>query len=85
MPVLIELSIPYVKVDGYFIAMKSNFEDELKNSLKGINILGGKYEKTYKFSLPKNYGLRNLIKIKKIEKTNIKYPRNYNKIIKMPL
>lgn len=85
LPVLIELSIPYVKVDGYFIAMKSNFEDELKNSLKGINILGGKYEKTYKFSLPKNYGLRNLIKIKKIEKTNIKYPRNYNKIIKMPL
>ncbi len=85
LPVLIELSIPYVKVDGYFIAMKSNFEDELNNSLKGINILGGKYEKTYEFSLPKNYGLRNLIKIKKVEKTNIKYPRNYNKIIKMPL
>lgn len=85
LPVLIELSIPYVKQNGYFIAMKSDYEEELNNSKKGIKVLGAEYIKTININLPNNTGIRNFILIKKINKTNPKYPRNYSQIIKKPL
>lgn len=85
LPVLIELSIPYVKQNGYFIAMKSEYEEELNNSKNGIKVLGGEYIKTININLPNNTGVRNFILIKKINKTNPKYPRNYSQIIKKPL
>ena len=85
MQILTELSIPYVKKNGYFIAMKSNYQKELQNSLNCINILGGKYIETKNINLPNNLGNRNFIIIKKVFNTNIKYPRNYNQIIKNPL
>lgn len=85
MPILIELSIPYVKINGYFIAMKSDCEEELNNSLKGINTLGGKYIETKNINLPNNQGIRNFIIIKKETITHKKYPRQYNQILKKPL
>lgn len=83
--ILNELAIPYVNVNGYFIAMKSNYEEELNNSINGINTLGGKYLETKNIDLPNNFGTRNFVIIKKINKTNIKYPRQYNQILKKPL
>ena len=85
LPVLIELSIPYVKQNEYFIAMKSDYEEELNNSKNGIKVLGAEYIKTININLPNNTGIRNFILIKKINKTNPKYPRNYSQIIKKPL
>lgn len=85
LPVLIELSIPYVKQNGYFIAMKSDYKEELNNSKNGIKVLGAEYIKTININLPNNTGIRNFILIKKINKTNPKYPRNYSQIIKKPL
>lgn len=85
LPVLIELSIPYVKQNGYFIAMKSDYEEELNKSKNGIKVLGAKYIKTININLPNNTGIRNFILIKKTNKTNPKYPRNYSQIIKKPL
>lgn len=85
LPVLIELSIPFVKQNGYFIAMKSDYEEELNNSKNGIKVLGGEYIKTININLPNNTGIRNFILIKKINKTNPKYPRNYSQIIKKSL
>ena len=85
LPVLNELAIPYVKINGLFIAMKSNIDNELKEGLKGIQVLGGKYLKTINLELPNNSGIRNFIIIKKITETNKKYPRQYNQIIKKPL
>lgn len=85
LPVLIELSIPFVSINGKFIAMKADYEEELNNSLKGINILGGEYLTTKNINLPNNEGIRNFIIIKKIKKTDKKYPRQYNQILKKPL
>lgn len=85
LPILIELSIPYVKINGHFIAMKSDYEKELNNSLKGITKLGGKYIETKNINLPNNQGLRNFIIIKKETITQKKYPRVYNQILKKPL
>ena len=85
LPVLIELSIPFVNINGQFIAMKADYEEELNNSLKGINILGGEYLTTKNINLPNNEGIRNFIIIKKIKNTDKKYPRQYNQILKKPL
>ena len=83
--VLVELSIPYVKENNYFIAMKSDYIDELNESITGIKLLGAKYLKTININLPSEKGVRNFVIIKKITKTNTKYPRNYSQIIKKPL
>ena len=81
---LIELSIPFVKVNGYFIAMKANAKEEIESSLNAIKILNSNIDKTIEFNLVNN-DLRTLIKIKKNNNTDTKYPRRYDKIIKQPL
>lgn len=83
--ILNELAIPYVKVSGLFIAMKSDVKTELNNSLKGIETLGAKYLETKNINLPNNSGIRNFVIIKKVTPTNLKYPRLYNQILKKPL
>ena len=83
--ILNELAIPYVKVKGLFIAMKSEVEEELNNSLKGIEVLGAKYLEIKNINLPNDSGIRNFVIIKKESITNPKYPRQYNQILKKPL
>lgn len=82
--ILNELCLPLVKKNGYFIAMKGNYKEELEKSLNGINILGGKLLNVISFDLPKAMGKRNLIIIKK-EKMVKGYPRIFNQIKKKPL
>ena len=85
LPVLSELCIPLVKVGGYFVAMKGSNEEEINESDFDIKELGGSIEKIEKFELPNDGGLRNIIKVKKVSKTDNKYPRRYDKITKNPL
>lgn len=79
---LLEYGIPLVKVNGYFIAMKSNTENEennINNYYKKLNILE---EKRKIFNLPIEESLRTLIKYKKISITKSTYPRRYSEIKK---
>jgi len=81
--VLLELVLPLIKVGGYFIALKgSNGIDELKSSKKMLEKLGGEVYLTDEYELPESKEKRINIIIKKIRKTNLKYPRPYNEIIK---
>ena len=82
---LVELSIPYVKINGYFIAMKGNMTDERENSKKAITLLGSTIDDIKEFYLKNNEDKRTLIKIQKNIKTDSKYPRTYDKIKKKPL
>ena len=82
--ILNELCLPLVKKGGYFLAMKGNYDEELKRTLNGINILGGKLIEVLSFELPKKMGKRNLIIIKK-EKMVQGYPRAFSQIKKKPL
>lgn len=81
---LSELSLPFVKVNGYFIAMKAIVNEEINNSINALKIFNSNIEETLEFKLINN-DLRTLIKIKKNKKTDNKYPRRYEKIIKQPL
>lgn len=85
LPVLVELALPLVKVDKYFIAMKGNAQDELENSEYAITYLGGKIEDVKEFVLPHDAGKRTLITIQKIQKSELNKLRPYEKIIKKPL
>lgn len=79
---LLEYSIPLVKINGYYIAMKGNIIKEIENIEiyeKELNITK---IKEITFSLPKENSTRNLIMYKKNKLTNLKYPRKYNEIKK---
>lgn len=82
---LLEYSIPLVKVNGFYIAMKSDITKESD----GISIyeekLHIKEEERISFYLPIENSLRTLIKYKKNAKTDLKYPRKYNEIKKKSL
>lgn len=89
LPILSELCLPFVKKDGRFIALKSKTaEEEIEASRGGIKKLGGKIEKIEKTTLyipNSEEAERNLIIIRKTDKTPPQYPRNYSQIKKKPL
>lgn len=83
---LSEYCLPYVNVNGLFIPYKSgDIEEELNNSKKAVQILGGKIEDTIKFELPGTDIGRSFVKIKKIKNTGKKYPRKAGLPSKEPL
>ena len=84
--ILSEYALPYVKKSGYFISYKSgNIEEEIKESTKAGEILGGKIEKIEKFTLPETEIQRSLVKIRKENSTGKKYPRKAGVPSKEPL
>jgi 16S rRNA (guanine527-N7)-methyltransferase len=82
--IISELCIPLVKVNGFFIPMKSDITEELTNT-DYLRKLDSKIEKIYEFNLPIEGSKRTLIKIKKIKKTNNKFPRKFKLIKEKPL
>ena len=83
--ILLEYCIPITKIDGYFIAMKANSNEEIKNSIQSLKILDAQIVNQTIFNLPKEDSLRTIIKIKKNKKTKNKYPRKYSEIKNKPL
>ncbi len=80
--VLSELCIPLVKLNGYFTPLKAELNDELTNAKSTIEQLGGKLEEKIEFLLPIENSARTILKIKKIKKTELKYPRSFGIIKK---
>lgn len=84
--ILCEYCLPFVKVGGYFIAMKSiNTDDELKQANNAIKILGGVLTDSLDILIPNTDIKHRLIIIKKIRQTSTKYPRSSGKPKKKPL
>lgn len=83
MPVLSEYCVPYVKVGGKFIALKS-VNEEIEQSERAIKILGGKKAEVKDYTIT-NGDNRRLFVIEKISHTPTKYPRNPSMIKKKPL
>ena len=82
LPILSELSIPYIKVNGYFIALKGEISKELEASTKILTALDSKITTQKDFTLPFEKSKRTIIKITKLKPTNPKYPRPYKQILK---
>lgn len=80
--ILLELSIPYVKVDGLFIALKGKAEEEVEDAESTIKVLKCKMVGSEKLTLPDNLSERTILKFRKESVTPREYPRKYDKIKK---
>ncbi len=83
--ILTEISIPFIKENGYFIAMKANINEELIEAKQTIDVLSLTLEEKEIFNLYNNSGERTLLKFKKTKKSNLKDIRSYDKILKKSL
>ena len=79
---LLEYSIPLLKIDGKFIALKSNIDDELQNVDNYYKKLFLKNEKIIEFKLPNELSKRTLYEVTKSNQTPLLYPRSYSQIKK---
>lgn len=79
--ILLEYAIPMTKINKYFIAMKANVDDEIKEIDVALNKLNTIIDMKEEFNLPIEDSTRTIIKFKK-NKDNIKYPRKNSEIKK---
>lgn len=83
---LSEYCLPYVKIGGMFVPYKSGeIDEELNNSKKAVQILGGNIADVVKFQLPGTDIGRSFIRINKTKNTPKKYPRKAGLPSKEPL
>jgi len=76
LPTLAELTLPFCRIGGRFIAQKKGeIDQELNRAKKAIAALGGKLDRIKKIELDEFDGGRYLIIIDKISPTPSKYPR----------
>lgn len=82
--ILLEYAIPLVKLNGYFIPLKGNINDEIKNSENAFKELKCRLVDKKEFLLPIENSMRTLLKIEKVGINN-KYPRKFSEIKKRSL
>lgn len=86
MPVLVEYCLPFVKIGGWFVAMKGpDGERELEEADWALQELGGETKSVRRFVLPHDAGQRLVIGIQKVRPTPKKYPRRAGLPAKKPL
>jgi len=83
---LSEYCLPFIRVGGYFIAMKGDHVDEeLEAGKKAVELLGGKILRVDTSSLPYSEIFRSYVVIQKIKPTPKKFPRKSGLPSKEPL
>ena len=82
--ILLEYAIPLTKINGYFIPLKANMTEELKEIDNAINELNVRLIKKEEFKLPIEGSSRTILLFEKL-KDNKKYPRKFNEIKKKRL
>lgn len=82
---LSEFCLPFVKVGGTFVSMKSaKADEEIEEGKKAISVLGGRIKEKKSFNL-EDAGERTVILIEKSSSTPAKYPRPSAKMAKNPI
>lgn len=86
MSVLLEYALPYVKVGGVFLSMKGpSIESEMSEAQTALELLGGELISIQPVTIPLSDLQHNLVMIRKIVQTPIRFPRKANKIGKTPI
>lgn len=86
MAVLSEFCLPYVKVGGYFIALKGPaITEELNDAKNAIGTLGGKLVEVIEVAVEGTDLKHNLVVVKKVKETPKTYPRKAGSITKKPI
>ncbi len=83
---LCELCLPFVKVGGRFLAMKTvDCDPELSAAAAGIRLLGGRVLPPYDYPIPGSEVVHRVVIIEKTAPTPKGYPRRWAKLQKAPL
>lgn len=86
MNTLSEICLPFVKVGGRFLAMKSvESSDEVDQASTAVSKLGGRLEKRVDYMIPGLDVIHRVVPVAKISSTPSNYPRRWAKIQKSPL
>lgn len=86
MNTLSEICLPYVKVGGQFLAMKSvDSGEEINQAACAVSKLGGRLEKRFDYTIPGTDVCHRVIPVTKIAASPPGYPRRWAKIQKSPL
>lgn len=86
MSTLSEYCLPFIRTDGYFIALKSgDISEEMNYATNAILILGGQIEDIISYTLPDSDIERNFVVIRKVKNTLKRYPRKAGLPSKEPL
>lgn len=88
MNILLELSIPLVKVNGRCLLLKgTKVREEINSSKTALEKLNSKINNDfiYEYKVNDEVYERHIIEVKKSQITNKKFPRNYGQIKKKPL
>ena len=86
MTALSELCIPYLKIGGYFLALKGPLADEeLDNAKRAIHILGGEVKEVANVKIPYSDLSHKIIIVKKVRQTPLQDPRKAGIPTKNPL
>lgn len=86
LPILLEWTLPYVKKDGYCIALKgAAYKEECLEAKEALAVLGGCIEEMRPISLPGLDDTRAVIFVRKEAKVPKKYPRKPKEIKDKPL
>ena len=86
MTVLSELCLPFLKIGGYFLALKGPLADEeLEDAKKAIYILGGEVVDVFSANIPHTDLNHKIIVVKKVRQTPIQYPRKAGIVTKNPI
>ncbi|MGL4904637.1 MAG: 16S rRNA (guanine(527)-N(7))-methyltransferase RsmG [Cetobacterium sp.] len=83
--VILEYMIPFIKVDGYFLAQKMVGTEEEDEATNALDILGAKIITIHKYHLPNYVDERLVVEILKNKSTDKKYPRRAGVALKKPL
>ncbi len=82
--ILAELCLPYVKVGGYFLALKGAMAaEEAEEAQKAITALGGRVKEIFEY--PVADAIHRIVVVEKIKPTPKQYPRKFAKIKQSPL
>ena len=83
---LAELCLPFVKVGGRFLSMKSvDSDQELDQAAHAIKLLGGRVRDVKDYAIPGTEVTHRLVIVEKVAPTLKGYPRRWAKIQKSPL
>jgi len=85
LPILLELSVPFLKTKGLLISYKGEkYLEEMESSKNALIVLNSKVINVYKKENSENTFGVNII-IEKEDDVDLKYPRNFSVIKKRPL
>lgn len=86
LPILLEYAVPLLKKNGLFLAAKgSQVDDEVGESKKALETLGGKIKGIERFNLGTEAEHRAIVVVEKIRETPKDYPRKAGTPAKKPL